>query len=102
LTEVNIKEDTRKAKKMGKENTLGKMEVIIMEIGWTIKYQVMEFMFGQTEDNTRVIGFKIKCMEKVNIHGKMGENMKVSMNTIKNTAAECILGRTEESTTANG
>jgi hypothetical protein len=73
-----------------------------MEIGWTIKYQVMEFMFGQTEDNTRVIGFKIKCMEKVNIHGKMGENMKVSMNTIKNTAAECILGRTEESTTANG
>ena len=52
----------------------------------------MESMFGQTEEDTKVIGKKIKCMEKEFILGLMDVNIMVIMKMIKNRDMVNTLG----------
>ena len=59
-----------------KVNIHGKMEVVFMEIGETIKSQDMEFTFGQIIVDTKVNGRTIKCMGRVFMFGLMVEDMK--------------------------
>lgn len=44
----------------------------------------MESMFGQTEEDIKVIGKKIKCTDKEFILGLMDVNIMVIMKMIKN------------------
>ena len=88
--------------KVAEGNTLGKMEAVMMEIGWIIKLQEEEFTFGQMEEDTKEIGITIRCMVQVVINGKMAENMKDNTGKIRNTELDAILGLMVVDTMANG
>ena len=60
----------------------------MMESGQETKEMVMEFKYGVTVQNTKVIGRITKRMEKVNFDTWMEMNLKENGKTIKQTAME--------------
>ena len=102
LTEVNMKGDINKEKRMEKENMYGETLVIMMGNGQTTKLLDLEHISGLMGVNTQVIGLITKCMVPESILGKMEEDIKDNTNLIRNMDLVNIHGLTEDNMLENG
>ena len=66
-------------KNMGKVDSHGQMEVLILVLSKKIIYKVMELIIGLTEDNLSEHGLIIKWKEVEHFLGQTEENTKVIM-----------------------
>ena len=69
---------------MVKVNIFGEMDNVTKAIGFKIKCQEEEYCFGQMAENTKEIFILVTCMEEVYILGQMAESMKDNILMIKN------------------
>lgn len=79
LMVLTMKEIIILEKNTVKENSIGQMEVIMMEISNKIIFTDKEYMNGLMVENIKDNGKIIRCTAKVTLLGQMEENMKEIM-----------------------